>query len=456
MTSEPDGDDEEPTGQALVARELRRYRELAGLSRNQLATRVGYSRTYISTCEKPGAALVSEAVVRRIDAELGAGGALVRVQAQAAAERHRRRDAAGGHERADPASLTTSVDRCALPVSTSVGGSWNSGAGEVSAVVPAIRRAMQEVSFAHTSITVPVSPDDLERRISRAWRLWHFSPTQRTDVGVLLPDLIRDAHDSVRANELFERRRAQAATGDLYRLVQRLLAHIAEPELHALAVERGRAMSEAADMPSALALAAWSSAIAVSAQGYFDEAVRIADAGSQLMQPAVEAGDPEALGLLGALQLESAAAMGFAGCGDLTCGYLATAWSAAERLPAGQWHPQSGFDRTGAAVMSMIVDVARGDTAGAIQRAEQIDPATIPSRVRRSRFLLELAVAYMRRREPFAAVHYLGLAVAESREAVTPIPWATDLAHELVEMAPPTLRNEASALAARFASPLSA
>jgi len=52
VSSEPDGD---VTGQPLVARELRRFRERAGLSRNQLATRVGYSRTYISTGEKPGA-----------------------------------------------------------------------------------------------------------------------------------------------------------------------------------------------------------------------------------------------------------------------------------------------------------------------------------------------------------------------------------------------------------------
>lgn len=84
-----------------------------------------------------------------------------------------------------------------------------------------------------------------------------------------------------------------------------------------------------------------------------------------------------------------------------------------------------------------------------------MNPMTIPSRVRRSRFLLELAVAHIHRCEPFAAVHYLGLAVDESWEAITPIPWATDLAHELAEMAPATLRNKASELASRFATPMS-
>ena len=314
---------------------------------------------------------------------------------------------------------------------------------------------MQDVTFASASIDGAVPPADLDRRVASAWRLWHSSPVQRTDVGVLLPDLIRDGHGSVRAHRGVERRLAEAATGDIYRLAQRLLAHIAEPELHALAVERGRAMSEAADTPGALALAAWSSAIAVSAQGHFDEAVRIANAGSELMEPLIDAGDPDALGVYGALQLESAAAMGFAGRGDVASRYLQTASTVAERLPAGNWHAQSGFDRTSISIMSMVVDVARGNTVDAIRRAENMNPESIPSRVRRSRFLLELAVAHRRQRDAFAAVHHLGLALDESTEAVAPIPWATDLAYELVQIAPRTLQATASRVASRFAAPMS-
>jgi transcriptional regulator with XRE-family HTH domain len=82
--------DAEVSGQALVARELRLHRERAGLSRSQLATRVGYSRSYISTCEKPGSTLISEAVVRRIDHELDAGGVLVALHARADSDRKAR------------------------------------------------------------------------------------------------------------------------------------------------------------------------------------------------------------------------------------------------------------------------------------------------------------------------------------------------------------------------------
>ncbi len=327
--------------------------------------------------------------------------------------------------------------------------------GQEHPVVPAIRQAVHEAVFAgllsddETGQQTP-SAIDLDRRVTDAWLLWHTSPVPRTEVGMLLPGLIWESHALVRSLDGMERRIAQASTGNLYRLVQRLLAHVAEPELHAVAVERGRAMSESSDLPNALALAAWSSAIAVSAMGYFDEAVRISEAGLRVLGDLIDGGDQEALGVYGAINLEAAAAFGFAGRGDGSSRHLEIAWSAAGRLPRGAWHTQSGFDRTGVSLMSTIVDVANGRIEDAVRRAEQLDPALIPSRIRRSRFLLELAVAHVRLREPFAAIHYLGAAIAECPEAIMPIPWAADVVRELVEIAPATLRGAAIELEDRF------
>jgi transcriptional regulator with XRE-family HTH domain len=98
VESEDDGDanvNGDLTGQALVARELRSHRERAGLSRTELARRAGYSRTYISNCEKPGSDLISRAVVTRIDEELGAGGVLIAAHQRAAAGRQARRGSVG-------------------------------------------------------------------------------------------------------------------------------------------------------------------------------------------------------------------------------------------------------------------------------------------------------------------------------------------------------------------------
>lgn|GEM_PF-2898484 len=96
--------DDVATGKELVARELKRYRDRAGLSQIKLAKLVGYSRTYIWACEKPGGDLMSEDAVKRVDEELDAGGVLIELRARAHAV-HMARRSAGSVEvsRAGPA-----------------------------------------------------------------------------------------------------------------------------------------------------------------------------------------------------------------------------------------------------------------------------------------------------------------------------------------------------------------
>ncbi|MEV3851668.1 XRE family transcriptional regulator, partial [Streptomyces microflavus] len=44
----------------------------------------------------------------------------------------------------------------------------------------------------------PVDPAVLQGKVDQTWRLWHSSPRNRTDVGALLPALIRDGDHAVR------------------------------------------------------------------------------------------------------------------------------------------------------------------------------------------------------------------------------------------------------------------
>ena len=128
MNSNPDGDTGEGlTGQPLMARELRAHRRQAGLSLGELARRVGYSRTYLSASEKPGAGLISANVVTRIDEELGANGALITVHAQADAERRSRRTS---HP---VVGAVTPVDMRAAP--TTFGDVWGTEWADLAAVM---------------------------------------------------------------------------------------------------------------------------------------------------------------------------------------------------------------------------------------------------------------------------------------------------------------------------------
>ncbi|TLF82460.1 XRE family transcriptional regulator [Nocardia cyriacigeorgica] len=318
-------------------------------------------------------------------------------------------------------------------------------------VVPEIRRAMHEVSFGAVASS-HLTPDELHHRVHAAWLLWHSSPRQRTEVGALLPDLIRQAHACVRTNAGQERRRAGAAAGDLYRLVQRLLAHICEPELHALAVERGRVMSEEADTPLARASATWSSAVSLCASGHYEDAVQLVNMGTDLLQPLVENGSPQAMGMYGALQLEAAAAYGLAGRDGDAFRYLDAAEETARRLPDGYWHPQTAFERGNVQILSVIVNRCLRKTGTAISAAARIDLPAVPSALRRSRLLLEIAEALADRREFAAAVSNLEAAARISTEAVALIPWARSLADELEANTTGLERRQASELAARFKS----
>lgn len=329
-------------------------------------------------------------------------------------------------------------------------GAWRS---DIHHAIPEIRRAMHEVSFPTMTDARPISPRQLQTEVRRLWLLWHTSPQQRTDVGALLPHLIREAHRTVRSTDGADRRCASAATGDLYRLVQRLLAHICEPELHVLAVERGRVMSEDADTPLSLATAAWSSSVSLCASGLYDEAARLANVGAGYLAPILSgAASAQMWGALGALQMEAAAAHGLAGRDGDAHHYLDAATATATKLPIGIWHEQSGFERTSVKILSVIVTSCLRRHGEAIVQADRINLAASPSLVRSSRLLLEAADAQRHKTEYAASVRTLTRAADVSTEAVALIPWARELAEDLAVNA----SGNAGAAAARLSARLKA
>jgi transcriptional regulator with XRE-family HTH domain len=326
-------------------------------------------------------------------------------------------------------------------------GAWQK---DVHHVVPAIRLAMQEASFGPSwsvAATPVLDADDLDRQVTQLWWLWHRSPTQRSEVGAALPQLIMQAHSAIRSAQGNTRRHCRSAAADLYRLVQRLLAHICEPELHALAVERGRALSEDADTPMSLAQAAWSSSVGLCASGDYEAAAQLADHGAAtLLRSCADDLTPAAMGTLGALQLEAAAAHGLAGREGDAYRYLDAAAATAGRMPHGSWHLPSAFDRTNVEILAVIVGVSLHRSGEAVTRARKIDLSGTRSVVRRSRLLLECAHAHANRREFADAVRSLDIAAKISTEAVALIPWAQTLADELAERAPHSARADAHRL----------
>ncbi|PYC87989.1 transcriptional regulator [Streptomyces tateyamensis] len=309
-----------------------------------------------------------------------------------------------------------------------------------------IRKAMHSVSF-QPAPEEPASAVALRGRVEQAWRLWHTSPNQRTEVGALLPDLLRETHGAVRAHQGTERRMSYAALADLYRLVQRMLAHISEPELYWLALDRARDASEQADDPVSLALGAWTVSIGQRAVGFVDEAVHTAELGMQLVRPLLDSGRSEILAAYGQLHLQAACTHGLDGVSGPAERHLDEAARIAALLPDGYWHAQSAFGTSNVAIYGVSIGVGLRRPGEALLRSEHIDPESIPSLERRSRLLLDIAFGYHQKKEITAAVHYLGEAIAVTPEGVRYVPGARTLAAALERKAVGPLRRAAVELA---------
>jgi transcriptional regulator with XRE-family HTH domain len=107
------------TAEDLVAVEIRRRREAAGLSQRALAKRAGFSRQYVSRAENPTQGLPSENLVAVLDTALDADGELLGLWRRAVGERCHRR-----HELSLSARTTAFTDHVAggtdLPASTGI------------------------------------------------------------------------------------------------------------------------------------------------------------------------------------------------------------------------------------------------------------------------------------------------------------------------------------------------
>ncbi|MFE6056760.1 helix-turn-helix domain-containing protein [Kitasatospora sp. NPDC056446] len=311
--------------------------------------------------------------------------------------------------------------------------------------VPLIRDAMHTAAFQPAPATV-ATPEELRGRVEQAWLLWHTDRHQRTAVGAILPDLIRTAHATVRVVTGVQRRQAQAAMGDLYRLVQRMLAHICEPELYWIALDRARAAGEDADQPLSLALGAWTVSIGQRAAGFTEEAVRTAELGLDVIRPLLEDGKPEVVAAYGQLHLQIACSYGLDGQSGPAGRHLDEAGRAANRLPAGYWHPQSAFAESNVHVHAVSIAVGLAKPGEALMKADTIDPQTIGSLERRSRLLLDVAYSHHLKKETAAAVHYLGEAARLTPEGVRFVPGARALAVQLEKTAKGPLKASAVAL----------
>jgi transcriptional regulator with XRE-family HTH domain len=290
----------------------------------------------------------------------------------------------------------------------------------------------------------PPPLDALATRVANAWLVWHGTAEHRTALATLLPDLMQDAQLAVATAD--DRRRALTLLAQTYHLAQVYLAFQPAPELVWLASDRAITAAYDADDPAAIAGAAWYAAQVHQSGGQAGRAVEVALDAAALL-PGLDTPDAGHRACFGLVHLAAA-------WSHATLGEEGDAWrewdlaeAAVRSLGEGYVHPWLMFGRGVVDNYGMLIDTELFHAARAIQRADKIDLAIIPSRTRRAVHALNAARAYSLRKENLAILHLIRTANEYAPDTVRYRPWARTTLLDLGETGGPSVRTAARELA---------
>jgi transcriptional regulator with XRE-family HTH domain len=319
-------------------------------------------------------------------------------------------------------------------------------------VAVAIWGALQE---RHLPAAQPVSGAPnvavLAGRVEQGWRLWHSSRHNRTEVGALLPDLLRDVEQATRVLDGVARRRALAVLADVYMLVQQHSAYIVTREYAFLTIDRALDAARGADDPLAFARAAICYANVMRTQDYDDQALAMTRAAIKGLRPGLENRDHETRALYGFLWISQAHVWARLGREGETWAAWDQADAISKSLPPSYVEKRETFCRASMDIWAATLHLDLAKPGMSISATERLDPQLMPSPERRSRLWLDLGRAHLARGEKLAALHAAQRAFAESPEKVRHTPVARILVNDLKQLCKGPLHKEAVDFAARVA-----
>jgi transcriptional regulator with XRE-family HTH domain len=321
--------------------------------------------------------------------------------------------------------------------------------------MPAIWDAVMARSLA-AAAAEPIDVDELRGRVLQTWNLWHTSQHNRTEVGALLPALIRDAERAARTLDGSARRTALVALSDTYRLVGQATAYIAPAELAWVVADRALTAAQQADEPAANAAAAWNMGNILRETAYPEEALRVVTEAADLIRPHLDGAPQDWRGIYGALQLHASVTVAREGREGDAWRYWDAGDQVAKSLPAAYVHSSTVFGRANVDFHAVSVATDLRSSGKALSLADEIDPDAMPSTERRARLWVEVARGHLQRGDVTAALHIMQLAHEIGPETVAYTPSARTATAELWRKAPRALRGEAGQLAEAVGVPATA
>ncbi len=250
--------------------------------------------------------------------------------------------------------------------------------------VPAVRdalmspRRLSRVLYMRES-TTGHSPLPAAQRVESAWG--DFQDGRLSRVIAALPQLIttaaqlEDAQGATAAN----RRAGWAVSARTHHLAATALAKIGESDLAWIAAERAMQAADEADDPLVLASAARSGTHALLAVGRYNEALDLGRTAASWLRARMSADDPEALSLVGMLDLRTAVAAAKKQDRSTATELLDQASVAADRLGRDANFWQTGFGPTNVALHRIAAALELGDIAFVVEHGPQVHADHLPT-----------------------------------------------------------------------------
>lgn len=321
-------------------------------------------------------------------------------------------------------------------------------AGERHSALTDVQAALTDFRLQAPDRTASI--DHLAARLRQAWQIRHASPDHRTQLGNLLPGLIRDAQSAARVTGE-NRRPARKVLAGVYQLADFYVAYQPAPELVWMVADRALNESYEADDPYTIACSAWGMVQALRDSGRWEEAIAMCRAATAPLAPYLgrdETSD-DWRGIAGALEAEVAYVHARRGRYGAAWNAWESAHRTARKLGAGYRHIQTSFSLPVMFAHATTLGVELHHAGEAIQAANDFDADEIVSLPRRSRHLIEVARAHHERDEKVATVALLSKAYTTAPETIRYNGFARDMLYDLRAHPPSGMRTDVRQLCKR-------
>ena len=278
----------------------------------------------------------------------------------------------------------------------------------------------------------PVDVDRLAAQVSDAWTFTHASEYE--EVGALLVGLLPELEQAARIAEGDEQRAVFGSLARAYHACAAVLATIGD--LGAAWVAADRAISAAERSGDALLMAegAFRLTLVFQSARRLEQARQTASTAAAALESRACSGEPAALSVWGALQLQLAVVAARQNDADRAEEHIRLATKAADQLGEDRNDYDTEFGPTNVALHTVAVAVELGDAGRALRTAATVDASAL-SPERQARFLIDVARAHAQRRNVEGVVSALNDALAAAPEQARNHPLIGELLGDLLRSA---------------------